>query len=154
MKIFHHDDHDGYLSKFWVEVALHNKHKFVEIGKIVDDSYGTKFYEMNYDENTDFPFDEIQKDEQVVVLDYNIKPEHYNKFLKITKNILFIDHHKTTLNALIDYCKQSNLKMPKGVYVEGVSGSALTYFWFFTNLDYTNVNMLKDHIHYLFLKIT
>lgn len=129
MKIFHHDDHDGYLSKFWITQAIEKNQK------ITKDPYGIKYYEMSYaGSSKSFPFDEIQKDENIIVVDYKLYPEDYEKFLKITKNILYIDHHIESIKILKEYCHKSNISLPIGFYINGVSASALTALWFFSDL--------------------
>ena len=65
MKLFHHDDHDGYLSRFWA-------YKAIMLGKIKRDAFDITFYEMCYEGRKEYPMDEIQKGEQIIILDYKI----------------------------------------------------------------------------------
>lgn len=126
MKIFHHDDHDGKLSKFWTMQAINMGRK------LVPDKFGVTYYEMCYEGRKEYPFDEIQQNEQVIILDYKIAPSDYDTLTKITDNILYIDHHIKTINILEEHCKKTAKPMPLGLYMDGVSASALTALWFFS----------------------
>ena len=80
MKVFYHVDNDGKCAGFWVkQLAQHY------------DNYPLEFYKINY--GMDFPFDEIQPNEQVYIVDYSIFPEEMDKLLEITQDVVWIDHH-------------------------------------------------------------
>lgn len=63
-------------------------------GAIVRKYYGDEmeYIPYNYEE---FPFDSIEKDELVILVDCSCD---FNKLLEITKNIIWIDHHITAIN--------------------------------------------------------
>lgn len=51
------------------------------------------------DYNQDFPIDEIEKDEFVAILDFSVQDlDMFRRLLARTRNILWIDHHKTSLD--------------------------------------------------------
>ena len=81
MKCFYHTDEDGKCSAFWVKTYAPYK-----------DNYKREFIPINY--GTEFPFDSIQKDEQIYIVDYSILPEEMEKLLTITKDVTWIDHQR------------------------------------------------------------
>jgi len=98
MKIIHHNDLDGRCSAAIAYRYLQGQnHNGEEIG----------LYEVDYD--TPFPIDEIKQNEYVYILDFCLeKDDIIAKLLKTTKNIVWIDHHKTSL-------KKENLKHLDGI---------------------------------------
>lgn len=85
MKCFYHHDLDGYAAGAVV------KRKYPEC----------KFYEIDY--SIPFSFDEIEKDETVIIVDFSLKPEPFKQLLEITNNIIWCDHHQTAIEALKDF---------------------------------------------------
>ena len=89
MKVFYHNDLDG---KCAAAVILQ---------KDPDAEIGTCTVKMQYGD--DFPFGCIGKDETVYILDYSIEPEEMKKLLRITENVIWIDHHKTAIEKYADF---------------------------------------------------
>lgn len=108
MKVFYHIDNDGKCAGFWVK-------KFA-----FRDEYETEFIPINY--NIPFPFDKINKNEKVYIVDFSIKPDEMDKLLEITPNVTWIDHHKTAVAAYKDYDKEIH-----GIRYDGIAGCMLTY---------------------------
>jgi oligoribonuclease NrnB/cAMP/cGMP phosphodiesterase (DHH superfamily) len=80
MICFHHNDGDGYCSLYIV------KRKFPEI----------EGFPIDY--SKPFPYDKITPGELVVVVDYSFDSlENLNKLLAITENVIWIDHHVSSL---------------------------------------------------------
>lgn len=109
MKCFYHVDEDGKASAFWVnKLAKHY------------DGYDKEFIPINY--GMEFPFDSIQSNEQIYIVDYSIMPEEMERLSEITRDITWIDHH---ISAIKRY---DNFEMPiRGVRYDGIAGCMLTY---------------------------
>jgi len=80
------------------------------------------FREVEY--NSPVSFDEVKPEQVVWILDYSFKPEKMAELLAKTKNVLWIDHHKTAMEY--DY----------GQHVAGIrrndhSGCGLTWIYLF-----------------------
>ena len=64
----------------------------------------------------------IRPDEQVYIVDYSISPEEMRALLIITKNVTWIDHHKTAID------KYENFEYDiRGIRRDGVAACMLTY---------------------------
>ena len=64
----------------------------------------------------------IRKDEQVYIVDYSIIPDEMRELLNITKDVTWIDHHKTAIEKYKEFEHEI-----RGVRYDGVSGCMLTY---------------------------
>ena len=120
MKIYHHTDPDG-----WASAWICKKH-FNEIWK--DHEEGLVFIGIGYDFNGDFS--NVKKNETVIIVDMSFKPEKFNELLSITKNVIWIDHHKTILGK--EYKQFSELM---GIRSIEKAACNLTWDYFFTNQD-------------------
>lgn len=110
MKCFYHNDADGRCSGFWVHLSV----------GINDQYLDHDFIEMSYAKP--FPMESIRKDEQIYIVDYSISPDEMRQLLKITKNVTWIDHHKTAIEKYKDF----EYKI-RGIRYDGVAGCMLTY---------------------------
>jgi uncharacterized protein len=116
MKVISHSaDADGRLSAFLVAkyYNLTNQEDFIML------DYG--------DGNTTW-LSQINQDEDVVICDFGFenKSEDMLKLLQITRNIIWIDHHESTIN---DYGEME--KDIAGVRVNGTAACMLTYIYFY-----------------------
>lgn len=109
MKCFYHNDSDGMCSGFWI-------YKDVEI----TDEYDTEFIEIDY--RMKFPMETIQPNEQIYIVDFSISLEEMKELLKITKDVTWIDHHKTAIEKYKEF--EYDLR---GVRYDGIAGCMLTY---------------------------
>lgn len=111
MKCFYHNDSDGKCAGFWValNVGIHDKYNDMPV-----------FQEIDY--RTKFPMETIRKDEQVYIVDYSISPDEMRELLNITKDVTWIDHHKTAIEKYKEFEHEI-----RGVRYDGVSGCMLTY---------------------------
>lgn len=111
MKCFYHNDSDGKCAGFWVasNVTLHDKYNDMPV-----------FQEIDY--RTKFPMETIRKDEQVYIVDYSISPDEMRELLNITKDVTWIDHHKTAIEKYKEFEHEI-----RGIRYDGVSGCMLTY---------------------------
>ncbi len=119
MKVFYHGDLDGQCSG-----AIVNKY-YSERG------VKPEFYEAKYGMKLDsIP---IEKDEPVIIVDFSFQlPSQFEDLLKITKNIIWIDHHKT---ALADY---NTLKLD-GLRRVGTAGCELTWEFYYPGIPVPDV---------------
>lgn len=110
MKCFYHNDADGKCAGYWVSlnVGLHDSYKTYE------------FVEMDYSKK--FPLESIREDEQVYIVDFSISPDEMTQLLNITKDITWIDHHKTAIEKYNDYPYEI-----RGIRYDGIAGCMLTY---------------------------
>lgn len=111
MKCFYHGDSDGKCAGFWVALnaGLHDYAK-----------YEPKCIEIDY--RMKFPIDTIGPDEQVYIVDYSISPDEMRELLKVTKDVTWIDHHKTAIEKYEGFEHEI-----RGVRYDGVAGCMLTY---------------------------
>jgi len=109
MKCFYHADADGRCAGFWVCHVVSP-----------EDELGEEYIEINY--GMPFPFDKIHEGEQVYIVDYSIEPDEMLKLLEITKNVTWIDHHKTAIE------KYKNFPVEiRGLRYDGIAACMLTY---------------------------
>lgn len=114
MKCIHHNDMDGRLA--------------ARIVADFENNYNQRdFFEMDYTE--ELPYNEISKDELVYVVDYSFtrdKKSKLDRLLEITDNLVWIDHHKSSIELITEFPQYKKIK---GSIVEGKSGAALTYMY-------------------------
>lgn len=122
MKCFHHNDADGWFAAMWVFRLLKEV------------SENDKYISINY--NDKFPLDSIEKNETVYIVDFSIPVEDMTELLKITKNVVWIDHHKTAIEKYADFHEDI-----KGIRCDGISGCELT--WLYLKV-YTDGGEAKD----------
>lgn len=123
IKVFMHNDLDGYSSGYLV-----GKY-FKEIGR-EDIAYSV----MSYD--TEFPINEINKNDEVYIVDYHINPELLEEAINKAKELVWIDHHVSAINEYKEYFKNKGKSLEKevlGNWNEKDSATLLTYKWFFAN---------------------
>jgi len=113
MKCFYHTDNDGKCSAFWVHLSAGIYDGYMNETKFIPINYGIRF-----------PFEEIQPNEQVYIVDYSIEPDEMRKLLTITKDVTWLDHHKSAIEKYADF------ETPiRGIRYDGVAGCMLTYCW-------------------------
>lgn len=114
MKCFHHTDMDGKCSAAIVKKYYNTP----------QDSFPETYHPINY--NMDFPFDEILPGESVIIVDFSLQKEgDFKKLLSITKDVVWIDHHKTAIE------RHTGMKHLKGIRKDGVAGCQLAWDFFF-----------------------
>lgn len=77
MKIFHHNDPDGYCA---AAVAV----RAGKDGRMIESDY-----------RMEIPVDDIEDDEEVIIVDFSFEPDVMKKVLAKTDNVIWIDHHAT-----------------------------------------------------------
>lgn len=118
MKCIHHNDKDGRGAAFMVFINE----------RVMDALVPENFIEMDY--SMEIPYDKIEKDELVYIVDMSFKENtayRLDKLLEITKNIVWIDHHRSSFDLL---SKRPDLDEIKGLRMEGISGMALAAMYF------------------------
>jgi len=111
MICFYHNDLDGRCAA-----------AIIERWPWMDTLCPRKIYiEMDY--NKIAPIDNIQPGEQVMIVDFSFKPEVMTEVLKITPNVVWIDHHATAK----DYDYGRILSGNRTFIDKGLSGCELTW---------------------------
>ena len=116
MKCFHHNDMDGRSAA--ALVAYYEKN-------LNNDDY----IELDY--SKDIPVDIITKDETVYIVDYSFSAKTKNELdaiLKITPNVIWIDHHQTSMEFIERNPDYGNIK---GIRSNDRCGAYLTYQYLF-----------------------
>ena len=130
MKCFHHNDLDGYCSARIVAVYE-------------NDFNSDDFIEVDY--KTLLPIDRVSKNEKVYIVDYSISENTYQslvELLKITNDIIWIDHHVSSIKMLENHRELSViLDNPNSIVntLYSYSGAALTYMSLYKKADYNSI---------------
>lgn len=111
MKCFYHIDDDGKCAGFWVNRLAHHY-----------DGYEKSFIKINYGDT--FPLYDIKTNEQIYIVDYSISPNEMEQLLKITKDVTWIDHHRSAIKRYDGFDTSI-----RGIRYEGIAGCMLTYCW-------------------------
>ena len=114
MVCLYHLDDDGKCAAALVNKQVHDENK--------------KFFEMNY--GYDVPFDQIKKEELVYIVDLSIEPDQMIELLKITSQLVWIDHHITAIQKYENFPHSIS-----GIRRTEYSGCMLTYMYLTTQLD-------------------
>lgn len=110
-KVFYHNDLDGQCA-----AAI--------IYKEFSPSPAIQFIEMDYDKSIDI--ESIYEKTKIYIVDFSFKPYVMEKILEKTKNVIWIDHHKTAF----EYRYSQNLE---GLRDIKFAGCELTWKYFYGN---------------------
>lgn len=111
MKCFYHNDMDGQCAGLWV---------YLSVGINDEYNFESEFIAIDYKDK--FPMESIRPNEQIYIVDFSISPDEMRELLSITKNVTWIDHHKTAIEKYKDF------EHPiRGVRIDGIAGCVLTY---------------------------
>lgn len=130
MQAFFHGDVDGLASAAIIDFFLRRSKKKFKTREYHPIQYGDEF-----------PFEKIEKDELVFILDYSIEPEEMKKLLEITDQVYWIDHHVTAIEKY-----QKFNKYIKGLRSIKRSGAYLTWEFFATG---ENTSEMPQFIKYV-----
>jgi len=137
MKIFYHNDADGkasaYIAKTYMD-SFGNYKFLLEMDRKEFDNI--KCLSFNHGEI--FPIENIDKDEGVVIVDFSLTPDVMSDLLDITKNVVWIDHHISAIEGLVDF------KNVPGLRSIDFSGCELTWLFFHQKIDGHNLNLTDD----------
>ena len=123
MKVFYHNDMDGICSARVILNFLRGQKK----------EYNEEdFISMDY--TKDFPLNDIQKDEEIYIVDYSIDPEQMYELLLRTCRVVWIDHHKSAIEKYKNFKapleeKKAGWEIP-GLRFDGIAASVLTWWYF------------------------
>lgn len=126
MKIISHSaDNDGTLSAFLV-------------GRYLNAYWPQDYILTDYGKHDDI-FSQIHKDEKVYICDFSFEngPEDMKKLLEITHDVVWIDHHESSINSYGEFGKE----IP-GLRIVGTAACMLVWFWF--NLDKQTLDNLTQ----------
>jgi len=115
MKCFHHNDLDGrcaaaIVKRYWKNCEF--------------DGIGEEYIELDYKDK--IYIEEIVPQETINIVDFSFKPDVMEKIFELTKNVIWIDHHKTAK----DYPYQ-HLKGLRDFTDKSMSGCELAWKYFF-----------------------
>jgi len=143
MKCFYHVDNDGKCSAAILKKYLD---KSIEQTAIRSMPYlhiqdRCSFIPIDYKDK--FPIESIGPYEDVVILDFSIKPEEMEELIRssnyMQRKIIWIDHHITTINKYENFEIKINgrnklitAKDIGGYREDGISGCELTWKFFFS----------------------
>jgi uncharacterized protein len=128
MKIFHHNDSDGFCSAYWVRQAI--------FSKIITDYSEGSIPEVLFVECTypfEFDIDLIKENETIIIVDYSVEPEVMDKLLQKTPNICWIDHHISSFQKYSNYKQMNKIKGFQYNVDKSMAACALVYLYFFEN---------------------
>lgn len=121
MICLYHNDPDGKTAGYLIRRGIEKR-------RLKTDNYGNKFIKMDYSKK--FPFDKLNENEYVYIVDFSIKPPEMNRLLKITNNVIWIDHHISIINLYKNY---KDIDKIDGFRFNGISGCMLTYLYIYFN---------------------
>jgi oligoribonuclease NrnB/cAMP/cGMP phosphodiesterase (DHH superfamily) len=82
----------------------------------------------------------INPDDTVVIVDYSFEEDQWPTLLNITKDIIWIDHHKTAIE------KESNPHHVDGIRQNGLAGAQLTWNYYFPKFPTPHaVKLISDY---------
>ena len=130
IKVFHHNDLDGRCSG--------------AIVKYLYEPQEVELFEIDY--SIPFPIESIEAEDTILILDFSIEPEMMKRLLEITKDVVWIDHHKSAIEKYNDFGEDI-----AGIRKDGISGCKLT--WQFLARDKpipTAVEYISDYDCWIF----
>lgn len=138
MKCFYHNDLDGRCAGSIVAQYENNYNR-------------EDFFEVDY--VMQLPLDKIQEDEKVYFVDYSFKKDTIWQLVKVlekTRNIIWIDHHTSSLNLEKELPWTKEIE---GIRLDKISGAALTYMYLigceFNDLPYY-IQLVSDYDCWLY----
>jgi len=118
MKCFYHNDMDGKCAGAIVYKFYKRDRDFTK-----ETGQECEFIPINYKD--EFPFDKIRPNETIIIVDFSLqKLGEFERLMKITDSIIWIDHHKTAIE------KYDNLNLA-GMRRDGIAGCVLTWAFFY-----------------------
>jgi len=133
MIVFHHNDADGRCAAAIV------RRWFTKASIPSLERNRFQAFEMDYKDPT--PFDQIDPQDTVVIVDFSFKPDDMAKIIDRTKmGVIWCDHHKTA--EAYNYNVAGNRDFSE----KGLCGAELTYQFFFPNEVKPHwLNLLGDY---------
>lgn len=123
MKVFYHNDMDGIVSARIILQAMRQRKEEIN---------SEDYIEMDY--SKEFPLGIIQPNELVYIVDYSIAPEQMMELLRITKRVVWIDHHISAIAKYEPFRERIRLEFGmdtiNGLRANSIAGCVLTYWYF------------------------
>jgi len=128
MKCFYHNDMDGKCAAAIVQY-------FYQLADSKID-----FIKMSYDRT--FPFERIDKNEKVFIVDFSLQKEgEFEELLKITDDVVWIDHHKSAIEKHVDI-----MLLVDGIQSVKQAGCFLTWSYFYPDRSVPRIiKLLGDY---------
>lgn len=127
MKVFHHNDMDGYGAAHVIKKNLGLTIQMVE----------NDFVEVTHDIEKDRKkFGSVKDNEEVYIVDYSFTEDTHDilaDIIKKTTKIVWIDHHQSSLDLLANHPEYKRIP---GVIKNGISGALLTYIHLYRVRDF------------------
>ena len=141
MKVFYHTDMDGKASAAIVRKYYKLDQDYQDKNPNLEGAvYPFEMFPINY--NIDFPFGKIESQETVVIVDFSLQKDgEFEELLKITDNVIWIDHHISAIQ------KHNHLQYKlDGIRKVGVAGCVLTWQYFYPDkLPSMTINLIGDY---------
>jgi hypothetical protein len=129
MKIFHHNDMDGYASASLVQIYYKNSRKIVDADIMKD--IRESCIPIDYNPNSVDLFQTVTEGEEVWIVDYSIQESTVSILKHLIDemhcDVTWIDHHKTTLEFMKTMDYKYLYKEIKGFRSGDHSGAYLTW---------------------------
>lgn len=127
MKIFHHNDMDGYGSAHVIKKKLGLTQSDIE----------RDFIEVTHDIEKDRKkFSTCKENEEVYIVDYSFTEDTHDILAELMKKnckIVWIDHHVSSLELIENYPEYKRIS---GIIKNGISGALLTYLHLYRVRDF------------------
>ena len=123
MKVFYHNDADGYCSAALVA------------GEYSKDD--VEFVEMDY--HKEFPLESIREGEDVWIVDFSVDPVTMEKVLIQAGEVHWIDHHKSAIEKYDD--SELDCDLISGLRSVDASGCELTWLYLKTGIEGHNIDV-------------
>lgn len=126
MIIYHHNDHDGRCA---AAIVWQSDFK---------DQFPRRLKEVDYKDT--IYLGEVAIGETVFILDFHFKPEAMRNLLKITSDVILIDHHETAFKDLEEF------EPLRGYRMAEYSGCELTWMYVYPKCDMPEaVKLIGDY---------
>lgn len=94
------------------------------------------FLMVNYGwDYMDWLITNVEPDEEVYIVDFSIEPEEMKALREITKNVIWIDHHKSAIEKYKDHFEDDEIY---GIRCDGIAGCMLTAVYIALSKDMYN----------------
>lgn len=135
MKLFHHNDADGYGA-----------------GSIIIENYPSlqkeHIYCINYEPDVEEKFNKVERGEDIFIVDYSFTEDTkyiLEKLIEKQCKIIWIDHHESSINLENSHPK---FKIIRGIRDKSHSGAVLTYMYI-NNCNYDDcpfyIKLISDY---------
>ncbi len=89
-----------------------------------------------------FPIEDVQPGEPIVIVDFSLQVEDMEALLKVTKNVVWIDHHRSAIEKYDNMPGKDDIK---GIRSNDRSGAYLAWQFFFDKPVPRALELVSDH---------